>query len=223
MPHWGLQRGAGAAASALLCLHSNILSCAKNNARTLSLSVSRLWFLAAGVAPLSDSKEALCGFYALKSFDLGSCGSWLVSLFFTVCCSWFLGHVWTSEINSVSVQDFYPLAVILEKCLSSSFRGKRRKNIQMSNYPCSAVHETVTQLETLFSIFEIHILFTRCEWNAHDFLLFRRAQHRPSSLKQQGWVRGSLGIRWQSMRKSVTVSQHNGPVSWGADHAWRVF
>lgn len=56
-----------------------------------------------------------------------------------VCCSWFVGHVWASEIKPERecAKDFYPLVVSLGKGLSYSFRGKK---IQMSNYPCSAVH-----------------------------------------------------------------------------------
>lgn len=62
------------------------------------------------------------------------------------------------------MEGFYPLVVSPEKGLSRSFKGGG--GIQMPNYPSSAVHETVTQLEILFLLFlfhisELHILFTR--------------------------------------------------------------
>lgn len=154
MPHWGLERGAAAAASGLLRLHSNILSCAKNNARTLNFSVSRLRSTSqAGGAPLSDGKEEawLCLWFT----EIPWCRQrWILACPSVLCC--LLQLVYRSCVSfgnklGVNVQDLSPLVVSLEKCLSSSFRGKRgEKNIQMSNYPCSAVHETVTQLENLF-------------------------------------------------------------------------
>lgn len=85
----------------------------------------------------------------------------LVPLFFTVCCSWFIGHVWASEINLGWACKTLPSSGQPGEIPVKFIQGKEGENIQMSNYPCSAVHETVTQLENLFHISVIHILFTR--------------------------------------------------------------
>lgn len=75
--------------------------------------------------------------------------------------------------------------------LSSSWGGKGGGGyIQMSNYPCSAVHETATQLETSY----FHILFTRSlgakgvrsALENQGLELFRRAKQGMSQRQERG-------------------------------------
>lgn len=185
MPHWGLERGAGAAASGLLRLHSNILSCAKNNARTLNFSVSRLQSTSqAGVAPLSDGKEE--AWRGLWFTEIPWCRQWWILACPSVLCC-LLQLVYRSCVSfgnklGVNVQDLSPLVVSLEKCLSSSFRGKRGEkkhtNVQLSLFSCAWDSDPVGKSFFTFLKF-IFYSPDRCEWKAYCLLAFQEGTASP--------------------------------------------
>lgn len=93
--------------------------------------------------------------------------------------------------NKLSVRDFYPLVVSLEKFLL--FRGKEGgKTYKCPIIPVQLCMRQWPSWKVFFYSSEIHILFTRWTW-AKGECLSRRARHRPSSLKQQGMSQRLFG------------------------------